>query len=35
MSESSFHFMECVTLHPERVYGMCNRRVVYVQQGLP
>ena len=24
-----------VTLRPKRMYGMCNRRVVYVHQGLP
>ena len=24
-----------VTPCPERVYGMCNRLVVYVHQGLP
>ena len=24
-----------VTPRPERVYGMCNRRVAYVNQGLP
>ena len=24
-----------VTPRPERVYGMCNRRVSYVHQGLP
>ena len=24
-----------VTPRPERVYGMCNRRVAYVHQGLP
>ena len=24
-----------VTPHPERVDGMCNRRVAYVHQGLP
>ena len=26
---------ENVMLHPKRVYGMCNRRVAYVHQGLP
>ena len=24
-----------VTPRPKRVYGMCNRRVAYVHQGLP
>ena len=24
-----------VTPHPKRVYGMCNRKVAYVHQGLP
>ena len=24
-----------VTPRPERVYGICNRRVAYVHQGLP
>ena len=24
-----------VTPRPEKVYGMCNRRVAYVHQGLP
>ena len=24
-----------VTLRPERVYSMCNRRVAYVHQRLP
>ena len=24
-----------VTLRPKRVYGMCNRRVAYVHQGVP
>ena len=24
-----------VTPRPERVYGMCNRRVAYVHQGFP
>ena len=28
-------YQRLVTPHPERVYGMCNRRVVYVHQGLP
>ena len=26
---------QAVTPHPDRVYGMCNRRVAYVHQGLP
>ena len=24
-----------VTPRPDRVYGMCNRRVAYMHQGLP
>ena len=26
---------QAVTPRPERVYDMCNRRIVYVHQGLP
>ena len=29
------NFSTAVTPRPERVYGMCNRRVAYVHQGLP
>ena len=31
----TFHQTTTVTPRPERVYGMCHRRVVYVHQGLP
>ena len=30
-----FSRFRVVTPRPERVYGMCNRRVAYVHQGLP
>ena len=34
-SKRLLRFKSAVTLCPKRVYGMCNRKVTYVHQGLP